>query len=262
MKMMGQACWRQRRRAPTCRNLFREQRPRGQIPSRLPEPYATTNRATLPLRKSVAHLSPVCAAESHYRSGRARASPWRDSLTTCRPPPRVPKASADLPLAFITWATRQRLRLVPARTTAKTSTDREQFSTATIPPPWNHEQVKSLRHDSDCRMGGAPWWEDTTVIDLRLQQAMTRRAAQITRWLADEAPYAESDQLQFQAHSPQRAYYHLGYLYALRRLLQIAERYGDYPRSQKDHLRRPSRGTDRGLLGDAERPSRRGSGLH
>ena len=49
------------------------------------------------------------------------------------------------------------------------------------------------------------------MIDQRLQQAMMRRAAQITRWLADEAPYAESDQLQLQAHSPQRAYYHLGY---------------------------------------------------
>lgn len=81
------------------------------------------------------------------------------------------------------------------------------------------------------------------MIDQRLQQAMKRRAARITRWLADEAPYAESDRLQFQAHSPQRAYYHLGYLYALRRLLQIAERYADYPRSQKDHLRKPLRVT-------------------
>jgi hypothetical protein len=63
------------------------------------------------------------------------------------------------------------------------------------------------------------------MIDQRLQTAMRRRAAHIIRWLADEAPYAESDRFHMQVHSPERAYFHLGYLHALRHLLQIEEQY-------------------------------------
>jgi hypothetical protein len=55
---------------------------------------------------------------------------------------------------------------------------------------------------------------------------LRKRRDGIRRWLDDEAPYADSDQLHLDANTPERAYWHLGYQAALTdtiRLLTPAE---------------------------------------
>jgi hypothetical protein len=73
------------------------------------------------------------------------------------------------------------------------------------------------------------------MIDQKLQIAMRRQAERIAEWLNDEAPYAEVDRRHFRINSPERSYFHLGYLQALRRLLQIGQRYSQGARSDDQH---------------------------
>lgn len=53
--------------------------------------------------------------------------------------------------------------------------------------------------------------KELTVLDV-----LERRAALVEQWLDDEAPYARFDQSHLDAGTPERAYWHLGYLAALR----------------------------------------------
>ena len=80
------------------------------------------------------------------------------------------------------------------------------------------------------------------VIDALLQIAIRRQIARVTGWLDAEAPYTERDRRHTQLHSPERAYFHLGYLQALRRLLQIGEQYSQH--SGSDRRFHDTRGRD------------------
>lgn len=48
-----------------------------------------------------------------------------------------------------------------------------------------------------------------------LRDKMRRRAEGIREWLSDEAPYTVMDQKNLDANTPEKAYWHLGYLSAL-----------------------------------------------
>ena len=69
---------------------------------------------------------------------------------------------------------------------------------------------------------------------------MRKQAERIAEWLDDEAPYAEVDRRHFRINSPERAYFHLGYLRALLRLLQIGQRYSQGARSDDQHYSGPN----------------------
>lgn len=51
--------------------------------------------------------------------------------------------------------------------------------------------------------------------------AMQKRAAGIQEWLSEHAPYCASDQKHLDEHSVERAYWHYGYLAALRDLIDL-----------------------------------------
>jgi hypothetical protein len=53
------------------------------------------------------------------------------------------------------------------------------------------------------------------MIDLAPIRLIEARAAELAKWLEDDAPYAQFDQLHLEADTPERAYWHLGYRAAL-----------------------------------------------
>jgi hypothetical protein len=57
------------------------------------------------------------------------------------------------------------------------------------------------------------------MIDERTYDRITRRAADLEAWLEQEAPYARFDQRHLDPHTPEQAYWHLGYQRALRDVL-------------------------------------------
>jgi len=53
------------------------------------------------------------------------------------------------------------------------------------------------------------------MIDENTYHRIARRAAELEAWLELEAPYARFDQRHLDAHTPEQAYWHLGYQRAL-----------------------------------------------
>lgn len=52
---------------------------------------------------------------------------------------------------------------------------------------------------------------------------LRKRADGIAEWLGDEAPYTSADQLHLNKDTPERAYWHHGYMMALRDVLRLVE---------------------------------------
>ena len=59
------------------------------------------------------------------------------------------------------------------------------------------------------------------MIDERTYDRITRRAAELEAWLEQEAPYARFDQRHLDHHTPEQAYWHLGYQRALSDVLSL-----------------------------------------
>ncbi len=53
------------------------------------------------------------------------------------------------------------------------------------------------------------------MIDDRTYSRIVERIAQLEAWLEEAAPYAQFDQRHLDAHTPEQAYWHLGYHRAL-----------------------------------------------
>ncbi len=53
------------------------------------------------------------------------------------------------------------------------------------------------------------------MIDDRTYDHIAHRIEQLESWLEDTAPYAQFDQRHLDAHTPEQAYWHLGYQQAL-----------------------------------------------
>ncbi len=53
------------------------------------------------------------------------------------------------------------------------------------------------------------------MIDERTYSRIVERLAQLEAWLEEAAPYAQFDQRHLEAHTPEQAYWHLGYHRAL-----------------------------------------------
>jgi hypothetical protein len=62
--------------------------------------------------------------------------------------------------------------------------------------------------------------------DERTYDRITRRAAELEAWLEQEAPYARFDQRHLDAHTPEQAYWHLGYQRALSDVLSLIRETG------------------------------------
>jgi hypothetical protein len=50
----------------------------------------------------------------------------------------------------------------------------------------------------------------------KLMAQIERRRAAMSKWLDENAPYAQADQAHLRANTPERAYWHYGYMIALR----------------------------------------------
>lgn len=61
-------------------------------------------------------------------------------------------------------------------------------------------------------------------MDRDIEARLRERAHALEGWLRDEAPYTGFDQKHTQEHTPERAYWHHGYMMALRDVLRLAER--------------------------------------
>ena len=59
------------------------------------------------------------------------------------------------------------------------------------------------------------------MIDERTYDRISRRAAELEAWLEQEAPYARFDQRHLDSHTPEQAYWHLGYQRALGDVLSL-----------------------------------------
>ena len=64
------------------------------------------------------------------------------------------------------------------------------------------------------------------MIDERTYDRITRRAAELEAWLEQEAPYARFDQRHLDPHTPEQAYWHLGYQRALSDMLSLVSETG------------------------------------
>ena len=51
----------------------------------------------------------------------------------------------------------------------------------------------------------------TGMIDEKKYERIMQRIAQLGTWLEEEAPYALADQRHLDPHTPEQAYWHLGY---------------------------------------------------
>ncbi len=55
-------------------------------------------------------------------------------------------------------------------------------------------------------------------------QALSNRVDELTRWLADRAPYCDAEQKHLDDGSVEQAYWHYGYVCALRDVLSMINR--------------------------------------
>jgi hypothetical protein len=59
------------------------------------------------------------------------------------------------------------------------------------------------------------------MIDEHKYERIIQRIAQLGAWLEEEAPYALADQRHLEPHSPEQAYWHLGYYRGLSDMLSF-----------------------------------------
>jgi hypothetical protein len=64
------------------------------------------------------------------------------------------------------------------------------------------------------------------MIDERTYARIAGRMAQLDSWLEQEAPYAQFDQRHLDPHTPEQAYWHLGYHRALSDVLSLVRETG------------------------------------
>ena len=64
------------------------------------------------------------------------------------------------------------------------------------------------------------------MIDERTYDRIMGRVVELEAWLDQEAPYARFDQRHLDAHTPEQAYWHLGYQRALRDVLSAIKETG------------------------------------
>lgn len=59
------------------------------------------------------------------------------------------------------------------------------------------------------------------MIDEKKYERIVQRIAQLGIWLEEEAPYALADQRHLEPHTPEQAYWHLGYYRGLSDMLSF-----------------------------------------
>ena len=59
------------------------------------------------------------------------------------------------------------------------------------------------------------------MIDEKKYARITQRIAQLGTWLEEEAPYTLADQQHLEPHTPEQAYWHLGYYRGLSDMLSF-----------------------------------------
>jgi len=55
-------------------------------------------------------------------------------------------------------------------------------------------------------------------------ESLKRRRSDLKQWLADEAPFTFADQKHLDANTPERAYWHHGYMSALNDAIDLIEK--------------------------------------
>lgn len=73
-----------------------------------------------------------------------------------------------------------------------------------------------------------------TMIDPKLASALRARMEGMRAWMADEVPYAAADQQHLNADTPECAYWHYGYMSALKDVLDLAERWSSQALGSED----------------------------
>jgi hypothetical protein len=61
-------------------------------------------------------------------------------------------------------------------------------------------------------------------IEAAQMQAISERISELTKWLAENASYCEREQKHLDAGTVERAYWHYGYLCALRDVITVISR--------------------------------------
>jgi hypothetical protein len=74
------------------------------------------------------------------------------------------------------------------------------------------------------------------MIDERKYERIIQRIAQLGTWLEEEAPYALADQRHLDAHTPEQAYWHLGYHRGLSDMLSFLKEHAE----DNEHTANPS----------------------
>ncbi len=77
-------------------------------------------------------------------------------------------------------------------------------------------------------------WAYMAEIDQKTISAIRTRMQDIREWMADEALYVAVDQRQLDDHTPERAYWHLGYQAALKDVLDLIEGHPSQTRGSAD----------------------------
>jgi hypothetical protein len=65
------------------------------------------------------------------------------------------------------------------------------------------------------------------MIDEKKYERIIQRISQLGTWLEEEAPYALADQRHLDAHTPEQAYWHLGYHRGLSDMLSFLKEHDD-----------------------------------
>jgi hypothetical protein len=60
-------------------------------------------------------------------------------------------------------------------------------------------------------------------MDRHQLERLAQRRDRIAAWLEDEAPYARADQTHQRANTPERSYWHYGYMIALQDVLRLLQ---------------------------------------
>ena len=65
------------------------------------------------------------------------------------------------------------------------------------------------------------------MIDEKKYERIIQRIAQLGTWLEEEAPYALADQRHLDQHTPEQAYWHLGYHRGLSDMLSFLKEHAE-----------------------------------
>lgn len=65
------------------------------------------------------------------------------------------------------------------------------------------------------------------MVDEKKYERIVQRIAQLGTWLEEEAPYALADQRHLDQHTPEQAYWHLGYHRGLSDMLSFLKEHAE-----------------------------------